>query len=252
MRDVQNQSYYEILEISPDASQEEIHRAYQRARNTYGSASPALYSIFNKQEAQELLRLVDEAYTVLSDQHKRRKYDQEARKAGKVPGKADVSSKNSSDEADAPSEMEKILDSLGGTPTGSVSKAAQMQSAPNAPIPTRPEPGRQPPVKIGPGTTRFGPYKVDPAMESKIESMSDFDGPVLQRIRTYKNISADQMSEAIRVGRHYLVAIEANDFASLPAIVFVRGFIVQIAKILGLDTEKVSKSYLAHYKSFRK
>src|SRR5271154_4921898 len=75
MKDIHDQTYYELLEIDSSATQEEILKAYNRARATYGHNSPALYSLFNKEEAQELLRLIDEAYAVLSNQFKRRQYD---------------------------------------------------------------------------------------------------------------------------------------------------------------------------------
>src|SRR5208282_2188730 len=75
MKDIHDQTYYELLEIETSASQEEILKAYNRARATYGHNSPALYSLFNKEEAQDLLRLIDEAYGVLSNQFKRKQYD---------------------------------------------------------------------------------------------------------------------------------------------------------------------------------
>src|ERR1700691_3370401 len=78
MRDIHDQTYYELLEIDATATQEEILKAYNRARATYGHNSPALYSLFNKEEAQELLRLIDEAYAVLSNQFKRKQYDNES------------------------------------------------------------------------------------------------------------------------------------------------------------------------------
>ena len=58
-------NYYEILEVTPDAAATEIHKAYQRARQTYSQDNPALYSMFSPDEARELLRLIDEAYNCL-------------------------------------------------------------------------------------------------------------------------------------------------------------------------------------------
>src|SRR5580698_7890690 len=75
MKDFHEQTYYELLDIKVSASQEEILKAYNRARATYGHNSPALYSLFNKEEAEALLKLIDEAYSVLSNQFKRREYD---------------------------------------------------------------------------------------------------------------------------------------------------------------------------------
>ena len=69
-------NYYEILEIAPDAMATEIHKAYQRARQTYSADNPALYSMFSPDEARELLRLIDEAYNVLGNQATRKTYDE--------------------------------------------------------------------------------------------------------------------------------------------------------------------------------
>jgi DnaJ-class molecular chaperone len=76
MKDLHEQNYYELLDITTDANQEAIVTAYNKARLTYGNSSPALYSLFNKEEAEELLKLIDEAYSVLSNQFKRREYDE--------------------------------------------------------------------------------------------------------------------------------------------------------------------------------
>jgi DnaJ-class molecular chaperone len=72
------QSLYEVLEVSPDAPQEEIHQAFLRAKHTYSSDSPALYSVFSKEEAHELLKLIEDAYAVLGNPHKRKEYDDKA------------------------------------------------------------------------------------------------------------------------------------------------------------------------------
>ncbi|NJL25091.1 MAG: DnaJ domain-containing protein [Calothrix sp. SM1_5_4] len=71
----EGQTYYELLEVSPTAGSSEIYAAYQRARNTYSANSPALYSMFTPQEAQELMALIEEAYQTLSHQARRREYD---------------------------------------------------------------------------------------------------------------------------------------------------------------------------------
>jgi cytoskeletal protein RodZ len=58
----------------------------------------------------------------------------------------------------------------------------------------------------------------------------------------------DKLSETSRIGKTYLLAIEGNDMRSLPAPVFLRGFLVQIAKHLGLDEKLVVGSYLSRVK----
>ncbi|MBK9040786.1 MAG: DnaJ domain-containing protein [Bdellovibrionales bacterium] len=72
-----DQTYYEILEVASDATQQQIHAAYHRARNTYSPESPALYSMFTREEARDLMSLIEEAFSTLSNQTKRKDYDKQ-------------------------------------------------------------------------------------------------------------------------------------------------------------------------------
>lgn len=71
-----SQNYYEILDIKPSANEPEIRAAYLRAKETYSNDSPALYTMFTEAEAKEILKLVEEAYSVLGQINKRKEYDQ--------------------------------------------------------------------------------------------------------------------------------------------------------------------------------
>ncbi len=63
--------YYEILELTRDASKEEIKKAYRRlARKYHPDVNPG-----NK-EAEEKFKEIKEAYDILSDPDKRAKYEQ--------------------------------------------------------------------------------------------------------------------------------------------------------------------------------
>src|SRR3982751_2655820 len=70
------QSYYEILDVSFNASPEVIRTAYIRAKNAYNRDSLAAYSLFDKEDSKRILDEIEEAYSVLSDSDKRRKYDE--------------------------------------------------------------------------------------------------------------------------------------------------------------------------------
>ncbi len=69
---------YEILGVSPDASEEEIKRAYRRLARKY---HPDLHP--GDKEAEERFKEINEAYEILSDPKKRAEYDRlrEAAKA---------------------------------------------------------------------------------------------------------------------------------------------------------------------------
>ncbi|MDH3211510.1 MAG: helix-turn-helix domain-containing protein [Myxococcales bacterium] len=82
MKSVSEQDHFEILEVAPDASREEVERAYRLARSTYADDSLAGYSVFGEGDAQALLQRIDAAYRVLSNDESRRAYVESLRAEG--------------------------------------------------------------------------------------------------------------------------------------------------------------------------
>lgn len=248
-----DQTFYEILEISPDSSQEEVHRAFQRAKQTYSPNSPALYSVFSKEEAEELLRLIDEAYSVLSNQSRRKQYDQNLYRKKSSPPLSNVVT----DSAE-PSEVKAedlVIPEASSTSWTSTESVGAQDSNRIDPRMTQVSPevlASNPPPSGGPvGRTRFSHYDIDETMEDEIRNQSVFDGSFMQKVRLYKKVSLDQLSEHTRIGRQYLISIEANDFGTLPAPVFVRGFIRQYAQVLGLNENVATESFMKLFKASR-
>ena len=62
-------------------------------------------------------------------------------------------------------------------------------------------------------------------------------GAVLKQERQKQNISVDEISQATRISRAQIRAIEVGESSKLPARVYVRGFIRSYAKVLGVDTK---------------
>jgi len=75
MKAVEEQTYYEILEVSQKATSKEIQTAYERARETFENDSVAIYSLFSEQEIKRVQSAIEEAYRVLSDEPSRKDYD---------------------------------------------------------------------------------------------------------------------------------------------------------------------------------
>lgn len=76
MKRIEEQTYYEILEVPPDASAQEIQKAYEHAKETFNRESLAIYSLFSEKELEEIQRAIEEAYRVLMDENLRKGYDQ--------------------------------------------------------------------------------------------------------------------------------------------------------------------------------
>ena len=81
MIDLDELDYYETLEISRDASLEDIEKAYELLRDAYSTDSLALHSVFSEGDASVMRDRIEEAYRVLSDFELRRDYDATRRKA---------------------------------------------------------------------------------------------------------------------------------------------------------------------------
>jgi flagellar biosynthesis protein FlhG len=76
MKWIEEQTYYEILEVNPTATVKEIQMAYEHAKETFHSDSLAIYSLFSEEEINEIQVAIEEAYRVLMDEALRRRYDQ--------------------------------------------------------------------------------------------------------------------------------------------------------------------------------
>ena len=76
MKWIKQQTYYEILEVSPTATMKEIQLAYDQAKETFHLDSLAVYSLFSEEEIHEIQAAIEEAYRVLMDEALRKRYDQ--------------------------------------------------------------------------------------------------------------------------------------------------------------------------------
>jgi cytoskeleton protein RodZ len=65
-------------------------------------------------------------------------------------------------------------------------------------------------------------------------------GETLRRERLKRNLELGQIAEELKISSRFLEAIEAGDLDKLPGGVFTRSFIVQYARLLGLDEEKIA------------
>ncbi len=221
MSDFKEQTYYELLEISTNASADEVQQAYLRAKGIYAPDSPAIYTIFSRDEAVQLNHLLDEAYQTLSHHAKRREYDLKLQSGN----------------------FTVIHDKA---PSVAAAKVTAQVKAPPLTSEDKKELAKQ-----GVGITRFGQYNIDPMVEHELLQQEMFDGTYLKKVRVYKNINLETLCEHLKIGRHHFNAIENNDFNKLPASVFVRGYVKQMAETLGLDSQKVTDSYMRILKDVR-
>ncbi len=203
MRSLAEQNYYELIEAPLDGTPQQIERAYRIARSTYLPNSGATYSLFSAEDCAAILRSIDEAYAVLSDSRLRRDYDA---RLGRTETAAPPSTREP--RADLPKPLEPVRERR------------------SEPVAARPSARPELDVENG-----LGP-------ENGV-----FDGEVLRRIRVSLGIELEEISVITKINDQQLRSIEANHYDALPAPVYLRGFLKQIARCLSLDPARVADSY---------
>ena len=78
----------------------------------------------------------------------------------------------------------------------------------------------------------------------EIHGATEFTGAFLRRVRESLGIDIVDIAARTKIARAHLVAIEDESFADLPALVYARGFVRELAKSLKLDPAQVDRSYL--------
>jgi flagellar biosynthesis protein FlhG len=184
VRNVPPETHHDLLEVERGATDEEIRRAYKRAKEVYGADSLCCYGLFDGAGLAALRARLEEAYDVLLDPARRRPY--EISVFPPEPGP----------------EVERAFEDPGDE--------------------MRPEP---PPIT----------------------PETEFTGELLRVVRESQGVDVRAISQRTKIGAAYLRGIEEEDFGRLPAPVYVRGFLVELAKFLGLDPEQVARTYVRRY-----
>jgi cytoskeleton protein RodZ len=75
-------------------------------------------------------------------------------------------------------------------------------------------------------------------------------GGFFRGARERQGLSLEQIASQTRIQQQHLQALEEEDFASLPAKVFTKGFVRSYARALGLDDEEALQLFLTSSGSF--
>ena len=94
------------------------------------------------------------------------------------------------------------------------------------------------------------PIAIRPPMP-ELSPHTEFSGPLLRQIREASGVELREIAARSKIGMAYLVALEGEVFTKLPAAVYVRGFLAQYARALGLDADRVQQTYLVRFRTVR-
>ena len=83
---------------------------------------------------------------------------------------------------------------------------------------------------------KSGEKKSDSGYVAKKKPALQAVGEFLKEARQGRNLSVEDLSSSIRIGKEQLIALEAGDERALPEKVFIRAMVRRIAEKLNLDT----------------
>jgi len=73
---------------------------------------------------------------------------------------------------------------------------------------------------------------------------TEFSGTLLRKVRESQGIELLEIASRTKISKSHLVSLEEETYESLPAVVYVRGFLTELAKYLRLDPAQVQRTYL--------
>jgi len=211
MKPLSDLDHYEILELSRDATREEIERSFRMAEATYADESLAGYSVFGEGDARAIRERIEIAYRVLSDADARRAYD--AALAGGSP------------------RAEWGEDPLREIELPEIPELSMLSEVPPPAVQPR---------------EMAAPMAIDELDELEDES-GEYDGARLRRSRLHRGMELEDISRVTKINPTYLGFIEEERYAELPAPVYVRGFVTAYAECVGLDAKRAAASYMKKF-----
>ena len=344
MTTVEEQTLYDVLEVEPRATVDEIRAAHARAAEAFGPESVAVYALVDDAQVEALRERLAEAAEVLLDPIRRASYD---RSIG-IQGPGMLWEEDEEDEELPPVEVEEPvgpgphpLEAEAGLEAetaekpppaqgdldfevapgdgqfgrelpereGPAASEPEVATAPPEPppepvappvespvveseaaaaaslhgdwaeampevSPPAPEPvAFPPPVRAEPRARRSPPplprsslglrrpaagqARASGAVPEGTEGTglpvrsrldippdAEFNGELLRQVRESYGLSLQQVADRTRITRIHLENVEADRYEHLPATVYLRGILVNLARELRLDPARVSKSYL--------
>ncbi len=108
-------------------------------------------------------------------------------------------------------------------------------------------PAKAPPVTVA----VIPPDRPRPDPAGFFQDQSDYTGKNLRRYREAVGYTLREIAAITRVSPQHLENIELDDFAHLPAPVYLKGFLKSYCKVLGLNLVTVVDGYMEHVRIFR-
>lgn len=276
MKAILEQDHYTLLEVPRFAPKSDIVKAYHRLKAAFDPESLATYSLFSADETKEISARVDLAFQVLVDEKKKETYDrwlarraagedvpepvfprdqaseQQAAAAISQQGTGDFKPYTSRRPALRPVPAGGFSEPPGAAPAGlgapsgiaaPVAAAPPASDAPPAPAVATPAAAPAPRAPVAPPPPEGADEE---ALRALVASDRERDGGFYRAAREARGLTLQQVTEKTKINLMYMRFIEDNNYRDLPAPVYLRGFLVQMAKFYKLEgPDALADAYVA-------
>jgi curved DNA-binding protein CbpA len=212
MKRITEQNYYELLDISPQASTQEVRWAYDQAMSIYSADSIPTYSLLSQKERELILSRLVDAYKTLTNGHLRAEYNQLLLESGEI----------------FPEDLG--LSSLGGSDTIN----GKLRNGKGESLPTE-------------ENTMEGPIVSAENSFDLLDINSTVSGKDIQALRIAREISIEDIHRKTNIPKKTLEDIEEERFGELPALVYLKGFLKAYARILNVNESQMVNGYVNRF-----
>jgi curved DNA-binding protein CbpA len=209
MKRITEQNYYELLNISPKASTQEVRSAYDQAMSIYSADSLPTYALLPEKERELILSRLVDAYKTLTNGQLRTEYNQELIESGELIA-----------EELGPPSLEEL-----GTINGKLMEV-KVESLLSGERTTE-----SPVLSAG---DSFDLVDIDAAVSGKD----------IQALRIAREISVEDINRKTNIPKKTLEDIEEDRFEELPALVYLKGFLKAYARILNVNESQMVEGYV--------
>jgi curved DNA-binding protein CbpA len=207
MKKVLDLNFYELLEIAFDASPFAIRQAYKEMIQLYHGDALASYSFFSREDREEILAKLDEAYSTLIDEKKRSQYDQLLIEQGIF------------EEGMRYQQDRKTLSLISHARGFRAHAVLRKQNELTAMASSN-------------------------SVIQEILAQDVLSGNDLEKIRNELGVSLETIADMAKVRVIFLRAIEEDQFEKTPSRIFLKSFLRAYAQCIGLDADLVASRYL--------
>lgn len=212
MKRVTEQNYYQLLDISPQASFQEVRSAYDQAMSIYSADSIPTYSLFSQKERELILSRLANAYKTLTNSRLRDEYNQSLIEEGEL-----------SPEEIRPSSLDKSDIVSGRLREVEVESLVQKEQSLHS--------------RSQPSDRNLDLFDIN----------STVTGKSIRAVRIARGISIEEINRKTNIPKKTLEDIEEECFEELPALVYLKGFLKTYAKVLDVNQAQMVEAYVKRY-----